>query len=155
MSDELIITGSFNGLLRRFAEVDQFNVWYEWSKARKLAKKQNRTPTIKMSEVQEMTGLAREDLELFTSAVPIIEIVAPGADPLVSFSEVYCLLKIFERMADEGNNCPKWMRITSSRLPSSSQPNASFELLRYACDLLHSFRFSFSWLVLVVFRAWL
>ncbi len=101
-SKPLIITGSFNGLMGRVADIDPFSVWCEWSRARKLAKKQNRTPTIKMSEVQEMTGLAREDLELFTSAVPIIEIVELGADPLLLFSEVYCLVKIFSKMVDDG-----------------------------------------------------
>lgn len=98
---ELIITGSFNGLLDRLAKIDYFDVWYEWAKAKKLARKQKRQPTIKMSEVQQLTGLVREDLEVFTTAVPLIEIVEPGPDPLLSFSEVYCLVKIFSRMVDD------------------------------------------------------
>lgn len=97
-SEPLIISGSFNGLMDRVAKIDYFDVWYEWSRAKKEAKKQKREPTIKMSEVHEMTRLTREDLELFTSAVPLIEIVEPGADPLLSFSEVYGLVTIFERI---------------------------------------------------------
>lgn len=55
-----------------------------------------------MSEVQEMTGLTREDLKLLTTTISLIEVVEPGADPLLSFSEVYCLMKILERMISDG-----------------------------------------------------
>lgn len=51
---------------------------------------------MRMSEVQEMTGLKREHLELFTFAIPIIEVVEPESDPLLSFREVYCFVKIFK-----------------------------------------------------------
>lgn len=102
MSDELIITGSFNGLMDRVAEVDHFNVWYVWSKARKAAKNQKRQPTIRLSEVTTLTGLTREDLELFTVAIPLIEIVEAGDDPLLSFKYVFCLVKIFDRFVREG-----------------------------------------------------
>lgn len=55
----LIITRSFNGLMDPVAEVDHFNVWYVWSKARKAAKNQKRQPTIRLSEVTTLTGLTR------------------------------------------------------------------------------------------------
>lgn len=101
MSDELIITGSFNGLMDRVGKIDHFDVWYEWSKARKVAKKQKREATVTMSEVLTLTGLKREDMELFTVAIPLIEIVEAGDDPLLQFKDVFCLVKIFERFMDE------------------------------------------------------
>lgn len=106
-SEPLIITGSFNGLMDRVARIDFFHVWLEGRKTIKRAKKLKIEPTMRMSEVQEITALKREDLELFTSDIPLIEVVEQGADPLLSFSEVYCLVKIFERMFDDGVYRPK------------------------------------------------
>ena len=48
-----------------------------------------------------MTGLKREDLALFTTDIPLIEVVEPVADPWLSFSEVYCLAKVLKRVADK------------------------------------------------------
>lgn len=103
MSDGLIITGSFNGLLDRLSEVDHFNVWYERSKSKKVAKKQKREPTIRMSEVCTLTGLTREDVEFFVS-LRFIECVEAGEDPLLSFRDVFCLVKVFEGIGKEGVN---------------------------------------------------
>jgi len=101
-SERLIITGSFNGLLDRIAKIDFFHVWLSGTKILKKAKKEGIEATIKMSEVSTLTGLTREDLELFTFAIPLIEIVEGGDDPLLSFKDVFCLVKIFERAVDEG-----------------------------------------------------
>lgn len=98
---ELAITGSFNGLLDRLAKIDHFGVWLTGKKILKKAKEERVEATMRMSEVTTLTGLKREDLELFTTAIPLIEIVEPGADPLLPFSEVYCMVKIFERFVED------------------------------------------------------
>lgn len=97
----LIITGSFNGLLDRLANIDYFDVWLKAKKILKKAKKEGIEAAIRMSEVCNLTGLSAEDIELFVS-FSLIEVVEAGEDPLLPFRDFFCLVKIFDRSFDEG-----------------------------------------------------
>lgn len=100
-SGRLIITGSFNALLDRLAKLDFFDVWLTGSKILKKAKKDRIEAIMRMSEILAMTGLMTEDVELFVS-LRFISVVEAGSDPLLSFQNVFALLKVFERLVDEG-----------------------------------------------------
>lgn len=104
MDDELIIRGSFNGLLDRLAKIDYFDVWHSGTKILKKAKKDRVEATMRMSEALTMTGLSDEDVEFFVS-LRLICVVELGEDPLLSFKDVFCLVKIFERCFGEGVIC--------------------------------------------------
>ena len=104
MSDELIIAGSFNGLLGRVAKIDYWDVSIAGKKILKKAKKEHVEATMRLSEVSTLTGLTREDAEFFVS-LRLIEGVEAGEDPLLSFKDVFCLVKIFERFFGEGVIC--------------------------------------------------
>lgn len=101
MSDELIITGSFNGLLDRVAKIDFFDVRLTGKKILKKAKKLKIEPTMRMSVVSTLTGLTREDIGFFVS-LRLISVVEAGEDPLLSFKDVFCLMRILERFVDQG-----------------------------------------------------
>lgn len=100
-SEPLIITGSLNGLMERVAKIDFFDVWLTGKKILKKAKKDRIEATRPMTEVIMLTGLTREDVEFFVS-LGLIESVAAGEDPLLSFNDVFCLMKLFERFVGEG-----------------------------------------------------
>ncbi len=101
MSDELIIMGSFNGLLDRVAEIDFFAVWLTGKKILKKAKKDCIEATMRMSEVRALIGLTREDVEVFVS-LSLISVIDAAEDSLLSFRDVFCLVKIFERFVHQG-----------------------------------------------------
>ena len=99
-SERLIIAGSFNGLLDRLVKIDFLDVWLTSTKILKKAKKERVEGTIQMSEVLTLTGLTREDVEFFIS-LRLISVIEAGEDPLVSFRDVFCLVRIFERICSE------------------------------------------------------
>lgn len=100
-SEPLIITGSFNGLMDRVAKIDLFHVWLEGRKIIKKAKKERVKASMRMSEVSTLTGLTREDIGFFVS-LRLISVVEAGEDPLLSFKDVFCLMRILERFVDQG-----------------------------------------------------
>ncbi|MGV3661426.1 MAG: hypothetical protein ACO1TE_14655 [Prosthecobacter sp.] len=100
--DELIITGSFNGLMVRLAKIDYFDVWLTGKKIIKKAKKERVEATMRMSEVLTLTRLTAEDIEIFCSSLAFIRIVETGEDPLLSARDVLALLSVFERFVDQG-----------------------------------------------------
>lgn len=100
-SEPLIISGSFNGLMDRVAKIDFFDVWLAGKKVLKKAKKDRIEATMRMSEVLTLTGLTREDVEFFVS-LGLISVIEVGEDPLLSFKDVFCLVKIFEPFVAEG-----------------------------------------------------
>ncbi len=99
-SEPLIITGSFNGLMDRIAKIYFFDVWLTGKQILKKAKKERAEATMRLSAVLALTGLTREDVEFFVS-LRLIERVEGGEDARLSFKEVFCLVKIFERFVDE------------------------------------------------------
>lgn len=99
--EQLIITGSFDGLLGRVAKMDHFGLLLTGKKILTKAKKERVEATMRMSEVQEMTGLTREDVEFFVS-LRLISVIEAGGDPLLSFKDVFCLAMILERFVGEG-----------------------------------------------------
>lgn len=104
MNDEprhLIITGRFNGLLDRLAQIDFFSVWVSGSRILKKAKKDRVEATMGMSEVSQLTGLTKEDIEFFVS-LRLIECAEAGDDSLLPFKDVFCLVRIVERFVAVG-----------------------------------------------------
>ncbi len=97
---ELIITGSFNGLLGRLARIHYYEIWLTGSKNLKKAKKHHVEATMQMSEVSNLTGLTVEDTELFVS-FSLIEVGSAGEHPRLSFRGVLRLVYILERFVDE------------------------------------------------------
>lgn len=105
--DKLIITGSFNGLLDRLARLDYWDAWVAERRITRAAKKEGVEAAIPMSAVCELTGLTTEDMDIFCSAFGFIKVVETGEDPLLLASDVFGLLKVFERFVDHGIVSPK------------------------------------------------
>lgn len=97
----LTVTNSFNGLLSRMAGLDHTGIQKSSRKILKQAKRKGLEPIMKMSEVTQMTGMTKEDLEFFISC-RLIEVTESGDDPVLSFRDIYCLMKIFSRFVREG-----------------------------------------------------
>lgn len=91
----LVITGSFNGLLERLAQVDHFDVWLSERAILKKAKKERVIPTVKMSEAIKLTGLNSDDILLFVS-LKLVEYQEEGKDPLLSANCFFGLIRAFE-----------------------------------------------------------
>lgn len=99
---ELIITHSFNGLLSRMAGLDHLGILQEGRKILKKAKKQKTEPSMRVSEVIQLTGMTQENLEFCTSSCRLIDVVEGEEDPVISFAHVHCLVRIFSRFVREG-----------------------------------------------------
>ena len=97
----MIINRSFYGLLDRIARIDFFGVWLSGTKILKKAKKERTEAVMQISEVSALTGLTKEDVALFAS-LRLIEVVEAGKDPLLSFRNVFSLVRVFDRFVDEG-----------------------------------------------------
>lgn len=97
----VIIRSNFTGLMDRVAKIDFFGVWLEGRKVLKKAKKDRIEAIMPMTEVITNTGLRRADVEFFVS-LRLIECVEAGEDPLLSFKDVFCLMRTFERFVAEG-----------------------------------------------------
>lgn len=97
---QLIITGSFNGLMERVSEIDSFDVWLTGKSLLKKAKKERVEATMRMSEVSTLTGLTREHVEFFVS-LSLISVIEQSEDPHLSFKDVFVLVKVFEKFADD------------------------------------------------------
>lgn len=102
--EQLIITRSFNGLLDRIAKIDRLGVWLTGKKILKKAKKDRIEATMRISEVLTLTGLTRKDVEFFVS-LGLISVVNADQDPLLSARDAFSLVRIFERMLDQGIIC--------------------------------------------------
>jgi hypothetical protein len=102
-SKELTLTviNSFNGLLSRMAALDHTGILISFRKILKVSKKQRIEPTMRMSEVIQMTGMLNEDVETFISC-RLIAVTEPADDPVLSFRDAFCLVKIFSRFVREG-----------------------------------------------------
>lgn len=98
---ELTVTDSFNGLLSRMAALDHTAILKTGRKILKQAKKDRMETTMRMSELIQMTGVTKEDLEFFISC-RLIAVRESAGDPVLSFSGVYALVRIFSRFAGEG-----------------------------------------------------
>lgn len=94
---ELIVTDSFNWLLSRMAGLDHLAILMEGRKILQNAKRQKTEPTMKMSEVMQLTGMTKDDLDFFIS-LRLIEVVQPADDPVISLRHVHCLVRIFFQM---------------------------------------------------------
>lgn len=92
----LTVTDSFNGLLPRMANLDHAGILISGRKLLKQAKKARIEPTIRMSEVIQMTGMTKKDVETLAS-LRLVEIIDSTTDPLVSVSDVVCLVRVFSR----------------------------------------------------------
>ncbi|WP_395741717.1 hypothetical protein [Prosthecobacter sp.] len=99
---ELIITGSFNGLLSRMAGLDYLGILQQGRKILKNAKRQKIEPTMRMSEMIQLTGMKKEDLVFFTSSCRLIEVVEGEDDPVTSYRHVHSLMRIFFRFVYDG-----------------------------------------------------
>ncbi len=97
---ELNITGSFNGLLDRLAQIDYFDVWLTLTSSMKAAKKQKREETMRMSEMLTLTGLTKKDVELFIS-LRLVSIIHEEGNPLLSVRDVFSLVQILKRISAE------------------------------------------------------
>ncbi len=97
----LTVTGSFNGLLPRMANLDHAGILKTGRKLLKQAKKARIEPTMRMADVIQMTGMTKGDLEFFIS-LRLIEFSDPATDLLLSFRDIYCLMKIFSRFVAQG-----------------------------------------------------
>ncbi len=97
---ELIITGSFNGLLFRIAGLDHLGILQDARKILKQAKRQKTEPSMRMSAVIQTTGMTKEDLELFI-ACGLLAMTENADDPVLSLKDVFCLVKIFSRFLRE------------------------------------------------------
>lgn len=97
----LTINRSFNGLLDRIARIDFFGVWLSGTKILKKAKKERTKAVMQISEACALTGLTKEDVALLCS-LRLIEVVEAGEDPLLSFRDVFSLVKVFDRFVDDG-----------------------------------------------------
>lgn len=98
---ELIITNSFDGLLSRMAALDHAGILMSGRKTLRNAKRQRVEPTKTMSEMIEMTEMTMEDIGFFVS-LRLIECVEAGDDPVLSFRDVYGLVRIFSRFVAQG-----------------------------------------------------
>lgn len=98
---ELTVTDSFNGLLSRMAALDHEGILRTGRKTLRNAKRQLVEPTMRMFEVIQITGIPKEDLELFISC-RLIAVTEPAHDPVLSFRDVFCLVKIFSGFVDQG-----------------------------------------------------
>lgn len=98
---ELSITDSFNGLLQRMARIDHAGILRTGRKILKQAKRQRIEPTMRMSEVIQMIGMWDEDVKIFVSC-RLIAVTEPADDPVLSFRDLFCLVKIFSRFVREG-----------------------------------------------------
>ncbi len=98
---QLIVTDSFNGLLSRMAALDHLEILMAGHKIHKQAKKLRIKQTMRTSEVIQMTGMTKQDFEFFMSC-RLIAVTQPGDDPVLSFRDVFCLVKIFSRFNREG-----------------------------------------------------
>lgn len=92
----LVITDSFDGLLDRMAALDHAGILSSGRKILKQAKRLRIEPSMRMSEVIQMTRMTQEDLRFFNSC-RLIEVTESADDPVLSFRDVFCLLKIFSR----------------------------------------------------------
>ncbi len=99
-SEPLIITGSFNGLMDRIARVPFFDVWFHLKTLVKRVKKQETEPAISIAEALTLTGLLKEDVELFVS-LGLVSIIHGEENPLLSVRDVLSLVQIFEPFAME------------------------------------------------------
>lgn len=97
----LTVTGSYNGLLSRMAALDHAGILASGRKTLRNAKRQRVEPTIRVTEVIQLTGMTDEDLGFFISC-RLIQVVEESNDPVLSFSDVYCLMNILSRFAREG-----------------------------------------------------
>lgn len=97
----LNVTNSFNALLSRMAALDHAGILSSGRKILRNAKRQRVEPTMSMSEVIELTGMPKEDLEFFISC-RLIAVTEPAGDPILSLRDIFCLVKIFSRVVDEG-----------------------------------------------------
>lgn len=104
---DMVITSSFNGLLDRLAQIDYWDAWMTGKRITKDAKKMGIEATIRMSAVSELTELTPEDMDIFCSAFGLIKIVEACDDPLLLASDVFNLLKVFERFVDQRIICPR------------------------------------------------
>jgi hypothetical protein len=95
---ELIITNSFNCLLSRMAALDYAGILISGRKTLRNAKRQRVDPTMRLSDVIQMTGMTKEDLETFISC-RLISMTEAAEDPVLSFRDVICLVKIFSAFA--------------------------------------------------------
>jgi hypothetical protein len=82
------------------AALDHAGILVSGRKILKQAKKQRIEP-MRMSEVIQMTGLTKEDLEAFISC-RLIAVTEFADDPGLSFRDVFCLVKIFSGFVDQG-----------------------------------------------------
>lgn len=98
---DLIISNSFNGRLSRMAALDHTGILVSGRKILKQAKKQQIEPTMRMSEVIQMTVMTKEDLEILISC-RLITVAESADDPVLSFRDVYGLMRIFTRFVDQG-----------------------------------------------------
>lgn len=103
----LVITGSFNGLLDRLAKLDYWDAWEAERRITRAAKKQGVEATIRVYDVSLLTGLRAEDIEVFCWSLGFIKVVETGEDPLLLASDVFGLLKVFERFVDQGIVSPR------------------------------------------------
>jgi len=97
----LTVSGSFNGILPRMANLDHAGILVSGRKILKQAKKQRIEPAMKISEVIQMTRLTKEDVETFISC-RLIAVTESADDPVISFRDIFCLAKIFSRFVREG-----------------------------------------------------
>ena len=95
------MTKSFNGLLSRMAALDHSPILATGRKILRNAKRQRVDPTMILSEVMQMTGLQNEDVETFVSC-RLIAVTESADDVVVSFRDVFCLIKIFSRFIAQG-----------------------------------------------------
>lgn len=101
-NSELIITGSFNGLLERVARISFFDVWFHL-KTLMGAKKQKRKPSIQISELCVLTGLAVDDVQVFIS-LHLIECIGVDGEALLCVQSVLTLMKVLEQSVEAGVN---------------------------------------------------
>lgn len=98
---ELIITNSFNCLLSRMANLDHAGILISFRKILKMAKKHRTEPTMTMSELIQMTEMTKADVETFITC-RLIAVTESADDPVLSFRDAFCLVKIFSRFVREG-----------------------------------------------------
>lgn len=97
---ELIVTGSFNNLLPRLAELDYLEILITCKKRLREAKRQKIKPAMRMSEAIALTGMTKQDLEFLTSQ-RLLSTTEEAQDPLLSLPELYGLPQIISRMVRE------------------------------------------------------
>lgn len=81
--------------------LDHVRIHSSGRKILKEAKNQRIERTMKMSEVTQLTGMTKEDLETFISC-GLIAVIESAYDPVLSFRVVFCFVTMFPRFNREG-----------------------------------------------------